>query len=138
MTPGVKDEIGYAESNLTNRIDEAGGLLRIAVSHNRPEILALLRQYGFDPDERTRYRDVGVDGVVFTWGMPLCHSIAGSRDHVTADERVAFATILLDAGARLDLPSFLWRIIASLTPCSRASSIKCPSSPKMRPTSFRT
>ena len=29
--------------------------------------------------------------------------MAGSRDHVTAEMRVAFAAMLLDAGARLDL-----------------------------------
>jgi ankyrin repeat protein len=37
------------------------------------------------------------------FGLTILHSIAGSREHVTADERVAFATMLLDAGARLDV-----------------------------------
>src|SRR4029077_12524400 len=36
------------------------------------------------------------------FGLTILHSVAGSREHVTAGERVAFATMLLDAGARLD------------------------------------
>ena len=35
--------------------------------------------------------------------MTILHSVAGSREHVTPPERVAFATMLLDAGARLDV-----------------------------------
>jgi hypothetical protein len=41
------------------------------------------------------------DGSPF--GLTILHSVAGSREHVIAEERVAFATMLLDAGARLDL-----------------------------------
>jgi ankyrin repeat protein len=41
------------------------------------------------------------DGQAF--GLTMLHSIAGSRGHVTAEERVAFATVLLDAGARTDV-----------------------------------
>jgi hypothetical protein len=37
------------------------------------------------------------------FGLTLLHSVAGSREHVTAEERVGFATMLLDAGARLDV-----------------------------------
>ena len=33
------------------------------------------------------------------FGLTLLHSVAGSREHVTGPERVAFATMLLDAGA---------------------------------------
>jgi ankyrin repeat protein len=69
----------HAAGTLTNRIGEAGGLLRIAVSHNRPEILALLLEFGFDPDERRRFRDVGVDDVAITWGMPLWHCAASGK-----------------------------------------------------------
>jgi hypothetical protein len=36
-------------------------------------------------------------------GMTILHSVAGSRAHVTPEERMAFATMLLDAGARLDI-----------------------------------
>ncbi len=63
----------HAEGTLSNPIEDTGGLLRIAASHNRPEILALLLDFGFDPDERTRFEDVGADDVAFTWGMPLWH-----------------------------------------------------------------
>jgi hypothetical protein len=38
-----------------------------------------------------------------SFGLTILHSVAGSREHVTAEERVAFATMLLDAGARLDI-----------------------------------
>ena len=35
--------------------------------------------------------------------MTILHDLAGARTHVTDTEQVAFATRLLDAGARLDL-----------------------------------
>ena len=69
----------HVEGTLVNRIEESGGLLRIAVSHSRPEILALLLEFGFDPNERTRFRDVGGDAVVFTWGMPLWQCAASGQ-----------------------------------------------------------
>jgi hypothetical protein len=50
-----------------------------------------------DPNVRGRTTDQG------QFGLTILHSVAGSREHVTADERVAFATMLLDAGARLDI-----------------------------------
>ena len=50
-----------------------------------------------DPNGRGRVADQG------QFGLTLLHSVAGSRDHMTPDERVAFATHLLDAGARLDI-----------------------------------
>jgi ankyrin repeat protein len=68
-----------AEGTLENRIEESGGLLRVAVSHDRADVLAFLLDAGFDPDERTRFRDVGGDGVVFTWGMPLWQCAATDR-----------------------------------------------------------
>jgi hypothetical protein len=37
------------------------------------------------------------------FGLTLLHSVVGSRDHVTTEERVGFATVLLDAGASTDL-----------------------------------
>src|SRR5262249_44457235 len=58
----------HASGELTNPITEWGGLLRIAVSHDRVDVLRWLLACGFDPDERTRFRDVGVDDVVWTWG----------------------------------------------------------------------
>ena len=60
-----------AEGTLVNPIEDDGGCVRVAVSHNRLDIVALLLDLGFDPDERTRFRAVGRDEVVFNWGMPL-------------------------------------------------------------------
>jgi hypothetical protein len=37
------------------------------------------------------------------FGLTILHDVAGSRGHVTPEERVAFATMLLDAGARTDV-----------------------------------
>ena len=50
-----------------------------------------------DPNLRGRVGDEG------RFGLTILHSVAGSREHVTPDERVGFATSLLDAGARLDI-----------------------------------
>src|SRR5207248_4939494 len=78
----------HAEGALRNPIADSGGLLRIAVSHDRPEILALLLDFGFDPDERIRVQDE--DEPSFSWGMPLWHC-AGSA-------RYAMAEMLLERG----------------------------------------
>ena len=37
------------------------------------------------------------------FGLTILHDLAASREHVTAQERVGFATMLLDAGARMDV-----------------------------------
>jgi len=79
----------HAEGTLQNEIADSGGLLRVAASHNRADILALLLEMGFDPDERTRIGDG--DEVEFTWGMPLWHC-AGAGKH-------EMARMLLDRGA---------------------------------------
>jgi hypothetical protein len=43
----------HAEGKLVNPIRwDGGGLLTVAVRHNRPEMLRLLLDFGFDPDER--------------------------------------------------------------------------------------
>lgn len=97
----------HAEAALFNDVDETGGLLRIAVSHDRADILALLLGLGFDPDERTRFRDVGPDGVVLTWGMPLWHCAASGRH--------AMAELLLAHGAHPNAD-----VYASGTPLSQA------------------
>ncbi len=68
----------HAEGGLVNEITDSGGLLRVAVSHDRADMLALLLEMGFDPDERTRIGDG--DEVEFTWGMPLWHC-AGAGKH---------------------------------------------------------
>jgi ankyrin repeat protein len=59
-----------AEGSLTNPIEDTGGLLRIAVTHDRTDVLDLLLAAGFDPDERIR---VGSgDDHTLSWGMALC------------------------------------------------------------------
>ena len=37
------------------------------------------------------------------FGLTMLHDVAASREHVTAEDRVQFAQMLLDAGARLDV-----------------------------------
>jgi ankyrin repeat protein len=37
------------------------------------------------------------------FGLTILHDLAASRRHMTADEGLAFATVLLEAGARLDV-----------------------------------
>jgi ankyrin repeat protein len=53
--------------------DGSGGLLRIAVTHNRPGVLELLLDLGFDPDERTRLHDY--EDAPMTWGMALQQAV---------------------------------------------------------------
>jgi len=55
---------------LINHIEDSGGLLRIAVTHDRPQVLHALLDWGFDPDERIRFTE-GDENVAFSWGMPL-------------------------------------------------------------------
>jgi ankyrin repeat protein len=64
---------------LENPIEDFGGCLTVAARHNRIEVVRLLLDLGFDPNERTRFRGVGKDDVVFSWGMPLwqCASAGG-------------------------------------------------------------
>jgi ankyrin repeat protein len=50
-----------------------------------------------DPNIRGREPDQG------QFGLTILHSVAGARAHMTSEERLAFATLLLDAGARLDI-----------------------------------
>jgi len=78
----------HAEGALPNPIED-GGLLTIAVKHDRPEMLALLLQLGLDPDERVRVE--GLDEATFSWGIPLWHCAGGGRH--------AMAEILLTHGA---------------------------------------
>src|SRR5215510_14788254 len=37
------------------------------------------------------------------FGLTILHAVAGSREHLTPEDRGAFATALLSAGVRLDL-----------------------------------
>lgn len=81
MTPWAAVALGdadwlrarHAQGSLINPIEGAGGMLRIAATHNRADILQLLLDLGFDPDERARMEDIDADGIAFTWGMPLYH-----------------------------------------------------------------
>ena len=82
-----------------------GGLLSIAVKHNRPEMLALLLDLGFDPDERMRLEDT--EEVAYSWGLPL-HLCAGSG-------KFAMAEMLLARGADPN-----GEVCASGTPVGRA------------------
>ena len=61
-----------------------------------PKCLALVLER-CDPNIRGRLEHMP------PFGLTLLHSVAGSRGHVTPDERLGFATMLLDAGARLDM-----------------------------------
>jgi ankyrin repeat protein len=80
----------HAEGALVSSLDHEYGLVSTAVMRGRPEILSLLLDLGFDPNERQRF-DFGDGEVVYSWGQPL-HVCAGS-------ESLDMATILLDRGA---------------------------------------
>jgi ankyrin repeat protein len=81
----------HAQGSLINPIEGNGGMLRIAVTHNRTDILQLLLDLGFDPNERARMEDVDADGIAFTWGMPLYHCAQSGKYEM--------AEILLKQGA---------------------------------------
>ncbi len=81
-----------AEGTLVNPITwEAGGLLTVAVRHNRPDMLALLLDFGFDPDERVRSGEG--DGAAYSQGFPLWHCAALGRREM--------AEMLIRGGASL-------------------------------------
>ncbi len=81
----------HADGTLANPLDGDGGLLTATVRHDQAEVLALLLDFGLDPDERVRLPDLDGDEVVYTWGMPLWHA-ARRRSHRMAE-------MLLDRGA---------------------------------------
>ncbi len=66
-----------------------GGLLTLAVKHDRPEMLRLLLDLGLDPDERHRLG--AVEEEVWSSGEPLWHAAAQGKYEI--------ATLLLDHGA---------------------------------------
>jgi ankyrin repeat protein len=80
-----------AQAALENPIEDFGGCLTVAARQNRFEVVRLLLDLGFDPDERTRFRAVGGDGVVCNWGMPLWQCAAAGRYEI--------AELLLARGA---------------------------------------
>jgi hypothetical protein len=67
----------HSEGRLANQGLDTGGLLRIAVTHDRSGILALLLDLGFDPDERIRFGDS--DAPEFSWGMALQSAVGRGR-----------------------------------------------------------
>src|SRR5262249_51186279 len=80
----------HAEGALINPLEwSTGGLLTIAVDHDRPDILELLLDFGFDPDERVRLNEVESGGT--SQGFPLWHCAAQGKR--------AMAEILLKHGA---------------------------------------
>ena len=67
-----------AEGSLVNPIRwDGGGLLTVAVRHNRPEMLPLLLDFGFDPDERVSSGEG--DWVAYSQGYPLWYCAALGR-----------------------------------------------------------
>jgi len=102
--------VRHAEGTLINAksfdvFGPFGGLLSIAVKHNRPETLAMLLDLGFDPDERMRLEDT--EEVAYSWSLPL-HLCAGSG-------KFAMAEMLLARGADPN-----GQVCASGTPVGRA------------------
>ncbi len=85
--------------------DDRGWLLRLAIDHDRQDMLALLLDLGLDPDARVRVDDV--DEVAYTWGMPL-YECARHGKH-------AMAEVLLEYGADPN-----GQVYASGTPLSEA------------------
>ncbi len=68
---------------------DGGGLLTVAVRHNRPEMLRLLLDLGFDPDERVSSGEG--DWVAYSQGYPLWYCAALGRREM--------AEMLLQRGA---------------------------------------
>ena len=90
----------HAEGTLGNPFYGGDGLLSLAVKYDRPEILTLLLDLGFDPDER---RSMNLEPPQEQWGQPLRHcAVAG---------KLAMAEMLLARGA--DPNGHIW---ASGTP----------------------
>jgi ankyrin repeat protein len=80
----------HDEGSLVNRVRwNGGGLLTVAVRHNQPEVLALLLEFGFDPDERVSEGEG--DWVAYSQSYPLWYCAALGRREM--------AEILLQHGA---------------------------------------
>ncbi len=97
----------HAEGLFADPLDEDGGLLRVAVDHNRPDMLQLLLDLGLDPDAKIRVEPEGIEEIAFSWGMPLYECARHSKH--------AMAEILLARGADPNA-----QVYASGTPLSEA------------------
>jgi ankyrin repeat protein len=84
---------GALRDNLTS-----DGLLTLSVKHDRPEMLELLLDLGFDPDE-TRH-ETGADEIVHSWGQPL--------RQCTQSGKLAMAEMLLARGADANAWACMW------------------------------
>ena len=79
-----------AEGKLANHVRwNEGGLLTVAVRNNRRDLLELLLDSGFNPDERVSSGEG--DWIAYSQGYPLWHAAALGRHEL--------ATLLLDRGA---------------------------------------
>ena len=79
----------HAAGSLVNPVEHWGGLLTIAVRHDRIDMLELLLDLGLDPDERMAFEEL--EGSVQSWGTPLrSAAVAG---------KFAAAKLLLARGA---------------------------------------
>lgn len=80
----------HSEGTFVNPVHwNGGGLLTVAVRHNRPEVLRLLLDFGFDPDERVSSGEG--DWVAYSQGYPLWYCAALGRREM--------AEMLLECGA---------------------------------------
>jgi hypothetical protein len=99
-------EHGFRGDLLTPR-DDRGWLLRLAVDHNRPEILTLLLDLGLDPDVRVRVEPEGA------WGDRL--HLGDAAYECARHGKHAMAEALLARGADPNA-----NVYASGTPLSEA------------------
>jgi ankyrin repeat protein len=79
----------HAAGALENEIGQDGGLVALAVRKHRPEVVRLLLEFGFDPDERVRVD--GIEEAVYSGGHAL-HCCAGNGE-------LEMAEMLLQHGA---------------------------------------
>ena len=65
---------------LINPMEEADGLFSIAVRHGQPDVVMLLLDLGFDPDERIR----AVEQNVPEWARPAAWARRMGHDGIVA------------------------------------------------------
>jgi len=73
----------HASGGFTNPVRwDGGGLLTAAVTHDQPEVLALLLGFGFDPNERTSIGEG--DWISYSQGFPLWQAAAAGKLEMAA------------------------------------------------------